>query len=336
MAVKSASNALLQIEAGQTNVAMVALTEGTDLMTYSSAASLWSAASGKEPSIIPNGLVSGGVITPDTTNNKVLISNLTAYIAGSLVTLTSIASQTISRGSSNGYRISSITITSGGAIAIVAGTESTAFSETRGAAGGPPWIPTGSIEIGQIRFTSITAALVQTSEIKQIVGVHQEHYAFPVFNEAYARSGGYAGVTFIAANAKIHSDDSGTTSFGRKVYAQYYTPDFMTLDKVSGFVPPETAFSLSSTPIYGGAVGASSSSLNAGSFTAYLNDGIADSIIALKGSNLWFKFFPDRAATTKYLLCQGKLGITRSFPADNAIQAACTITGSDAALEVKP
>jgi len=48
---------------------------------------------------------------------------------------------------------------------------------------------------------------------------------------------------------------------------------------------------------------------------------------------LWFKFFPDRYASP-YILCQGKLGISRTFPAGDSLQAACTISASEAASEV--
>ena len=37
---------------------------------------------------------------------------------------------------------------------VVAGTATTAFSDTRGASGGPPFIPVGSVEVAQVRLTS--------------------------------------------------------------------------------------------------------------------------------------------------------------------------------------
>jgi hypothetical protein len=48
---------------------------------------------------------------------------------------------------------------------------------------------------------------------------------------------------------------------------------------------------------------------------------------------LWFKFYPDRYKSS-YLLTQGKLGISRTFPAGDNIQAACTISASAAGTEV--
>ena len=99
-------------------------------------------------------------------------------------------------------------------------------------------------------------------------------------------------------------------------------------------MPPETAFSVSSKQIYGTTLGASSSSLSQGSFTAYLNDGISDGLLAGKGQNLWFKFFQNRLNATPYIIAQGILGISRTFPAGDQIAAACTISAEVAAGEV--
>ena len=62
---------------------------------------------------------------------------------------------------------------SSGAYAVVAGTATTAFSETRGASGGPPFIPVGSVEVAQVRFDLITSAPITADEIFAAPGVHQ-------------------------------------------------------------------------------------------------------------------------------------------------------------------
>ena len=85
--------------------------------------------------------------------------------------------------------------------------------------------------------------------------------------------------------------------------------------------------------VYGTTLGATSSTLGQGRFTAYLNNGVADALVTLKNETLWFKFYPDRYASP-YILAQGKLGIARTFPAGDAIQAACTISAASAGIEV--
>lgn len=117
------------------------------------------------------------------------------------------------------------------------------------------------------------------------------------------------------------------------VYASYASPIFAEVALASDFVPPETSHSVTSTQVYGSTIGSSAATLNQGSFVAYLENGVADPLVLLKNSTLWFRFYPDRYASP-YILSQGKLGIARQFPAGDQIQAACTISASAAAVEV--
>lgn len=321
----SAENAQLQYEGGQNAVAMSALTNSGDAITYTSAASLWSQRTGFAAVVRPDGLVSGGAITPTATNNQLAVATLSVNLAG-VVTAVAGASVTITRPATAVAKVNSITVTSAGALAVVAGTDSTtpAFVETRGAAGGPPLIPVGSVEIGQVRVTSNTAAVITAAQVFTVPGLHVERADGPLFDVNYASGS----VVFQSALPLIH-----TGSVPKGVYASYASPIFAAVAKATDFVMPETSYSVSSTQIYGGNIGATTSTLNQGSFTAYLNNGVNDPLVTLKGQNLWFKFFPDRYQSP-YTLCQGKLGIARSFPAGDEIQAACTISAAAAGTEV--
>lgn len=321
---RSADNAILYYEAGQTAHAMAALTDSGDHTTFGSGVDMWSKKDGYTPDVKPNGLATGGILTVNTgTNNSVKCSALTVYIGGVLKSVAANNALTCARGTTNGFRIHSIT-TDGSAITVTSGTESTAFSATRGAAGGPPLIPVGSIEIGQVRLSSTTAAEVTADEIKQVIGDHQERYDYPTFQIDYANGD----VVFDAALPLIH-----VGTLPKAVNASFYEPTFSQVPEVSDFVPPETSHSVSSKQIYGKTLGSSSSSLGQGSFTAYLEDGVTDNILALKNDTLWFKFKPNRLSTA-HLRCQGKLGIKRTFPAGDNITANCTITATDEATEV--
>lgn len=336
----SAENALIQFESAlPTLVDFVALTDEGDHRTFKSAHELWSRQEGKESIVRPNGLATGGVVSPAVSGSDdvVDIASLTCYVAGTLTSVGASADEAITRGVGDGYIINSITVTAGGAIAVLQGTEGTAFSEDRGANGGPPWIPTDSIEIAQVRLTSTTAGPVTASEIFAEPGTHQERFDSPtwdvVTSEVEEQIQKQAGVHFHQALPAIHSDDSGSTTSPKKVYAKYYTPNFVDLTKGVDFKPPETSHSVSSTQIYGMTLGAKSSSLNQGSFTAYVETGIQDTLIKQKNKNLWFRFYPDRYSTP-YILTQGYLGIDRNFPANNPINASCTISSENAAMEV--
>lgn len=323
----NAENAKLQYEGGQTSSPMGALSNSGDAKTFTSNASLWSRRSGYDPVIRPDGLATGGVasVAVSGSDDVVDLSALTAYIGGSLKTVSAQTDLSVTRGAStNTHCITSITVTGAGSVSMVAGTASTAFSETRGAAGGAPYIPVGSIEIGQVRTTSIASAPIQASEIFQVVGLHTERTDFPIYDINY-----YDGeISFAAALPSIHTGDAP-----KGVFASYAEPIFADVAKSSDFVPSENSYSLNSTQIYGTTIGSTSATLNQASFTAYLEDGVTDALVSLKGESLWFRFYPDKFKTAN-ILEQGKLGISRTFPAGDEIQASCTISTASAGIEV--
>jgi hypothetical protein len=342
--MSTAENAKIQYESGQDLVAFVALTDQGDHKDFRSADNFWSGRSGYVPDIKPNGLATGCAIIPaaSATKEAVDVAAGTAYLAGVLTTITADTDVLVVRPAASPaascYKKDSITINSGGSIAVVEGTAGSAFSTTRGAAGGPPFIPTTSIEIGQVWMTSASTAVIASTEIKQVIGTHCERYDYPSWTVKYfnASNGilGYAGIVFDAALPAIHDDSSPWVGAAKKVYAQYYEPAFTDINRAVDFVPPETTHTVSSKQIYGLTLGASSSSLNQGSFTAYLTDGIKDGLLSFKGDNLFFKFFQNRDNSTPYLLQQGILGVSRTFPAGDQIQAACTISAEEEAVEV--
>lgn len=321
----TAESAKLEYEAGQQAVAMAALTDSGDHLTLTSASTLWSGRAGYAPVVRPNGLLTGGALSVSATDDEIDVAALTCNLAG-VVTSVAADTATITRPATNVAKVCSITVNSSGAIAVVAGTDgsTTAFSETRAAAGGPPLIPVGSIEIGQVRVTTSAAAPITDAQVYAVVGLHVERADFPLYNVDYSTGS----VTFLAALPLVH-----TGPVAKAVYASYSTPIFGEVSLAADFVPPETSHSVSSTQIYGTTLGSTSSTLGQGSFTAYLQNGISDGLVALKNATLWFRFYPDRYASS-YLLTQGKLGIARTFPAGDQIQAACTISASAAAVEV--
>lgn len=227
------------------------------------------------------------------------------------------------------HKILSITVNSSGAIAVVAGTEFTSFSSTRGALGGPPWIPTTSIEIGQVKYTGSTAAVVAASEIKDVPNTHTEWSNYPVFDKYPIRVSNqvadYAGITFNAALPQIHSDDAGTTTSGKKVYASYYEPQMAEAPDVENFVPPKNSHSVGSKQVYGRTLGSTSRNLDQGSFTKYSEDGITDNLLKEEDQILLFQFYQDRLKTP-YIVCQGTFGAGYAFPAADLISHACTIS----------
>lgn len=324
----TAENAKLLYEAGRDATAMSALTDSGDHISFTSSATLFSRASGSEPDIRPNGLITGGAVSvaASGSDDVVDVAALTCYLAGVKTSVSADTDVSITRAATDVSKVNSITINSSGAVEVVAGTDGSDanFVETRGAAGGPPYIPETSIEIGQVRTTTSAAAAVTAAQIFQVIGLHQERYDFPVFTIDYAN----AEINFASALGAIHTGD-----VAKKVYGSYSDPIFAEISLASDFVPAETSHSVSSTQIYGSTLGSSSKTLNQSTFTAYLADGVTDDLVKNKNENLWFKFFPDRLKSP-YILTQGKLGVGRTFPAGDNIQAACTISADSESVEV--
>lgn len=324
--MSTAENAKLEYEAGQAATAMSALTNSGDETIFTSAASLWSGKTGAAPVVRPNGLLTGGAVTPASGTNAINVAALTCNLAGVITAVGAAASVAITRPAANVAKVLSVTVTSAGAVAIVPGTDSlsSAFTETRGAAGGPPLIPVGSIEIGQIRLTTSAAAVVATAEVFNVVGTHVERADYPLFTIDYSTGT----VTFLSALPEIH-----TGPLPKGVFASYAAPIFAEVSLASDFTAPETSHSVTSTQIYGTTLGSTSKSLGQGGFTAYLDDGVTDGLVQSKDHLLWFRFYPDRYKSP-YLLTQGKLGVARVFPAGDTIKATCTISATKTATEV--
>lgn len=325
---------IIRYEAGQTPHAFEAMTDSGDRTTFAASFYPISNRAGSEPVLAPYGLLTGGAITPHATDNdKVTVAALTASMAAAAGAdadgVVSVASGpvTITRAvGPDTHAVTSITVASTGALAAVAGTDGTAFSDTRGAAGGPPLIPVGSIEIGQVKTTAAATAAVLASEIVQVAGLSLERSDYPVYALDYATGE----ATFADALPAIH-----TGSVPKKVYIKGSTPLFAPIPQTSDWVPAEATYSINSTDTYDGPVGSASSSLGQASFTAILKDGITDALVALKGQTLWFEFRPDRDKTVPKQLTQGIFGMSRTFPAGGgSFSANCTVTPSVASVDV--
>jgi len=337
----NAENAKIQLEQGQELVAFAAMTDSGDHQTFIPTAGdkVFSGKSGKAPDVRPDGIVSGrnlGSVAASGSNDVVDVAAFTAYSGGTLHTVAADTDVSLTRAvATDTHVINSVTMTDQGVIAVVAGTDSTAFSEVRGAAGGPPLIPVGSVELFQVRMTSNVAAAITADEIYQVTGQHSERWDFPAFEVENVGKGEAAEVAaernahvkMAAALPVIH-----TGNVPKQVAVQYYTPIFADLGKTLDFTAVEKSHSVSSSQFYGGSIASSSESLGQGGFTVLLNDGVTDGIVADKNQVLTVKHFPDRNKGA-YSLTQGKLGLARSWPVSDQIKASVTISAENETVE---
>lgn len=326
---------IIRYEAGQTPYPFEAMTDSGDAATFSASFQPISNAAGSEPVVAPYGLLTGGAVTPHTDPNKVAVAALTASMtaatgadASGMVAVAA-APVTITRPATNLARVSSITVDATGTLVAVAGADGagTTFSEVRGAAGGPPFIPVGSVEIAQVRTATSAAGAITPGQIYAVPGLHTERSDYPVYSLDYAT----AEVVFATGLPLIH-----TGGLPKKVYLRGSTPLFSAIANTSDWVPAESTYSINSTSTYDGPVGSASSSLGQASFTAVLRDGITDAVIAMKGKEIWFEFRPDRDKTFPKQLTQGIFGVSRTFPAGGGnFSAACTVTPRTESVDVR-
>jgi hypothetical protein len=321
----STDNALLEFEGGQNAFPMTALTNDSgDAQLFESGEELWSQAAGFAPVVRPDGVITGAACTPASGNDAVAVAAFTAFVSGQELAVAAEASVAVTRASTSTHMINSIVCDSAGDVTAVAGTEGSSFVETRGAAGGPPLIPVGSIELGQVRLSSDTAGPVAQGEIFQLVNRHQESARFPIPTIDYINGA----VEFSSALPKIH-----TGNIPKGVFASFATPEFIEAFDAYDFVPSEVGYSSSSKTTYTRVKNTTSRSLNNATFSVDLTDGISDTIARVQGQNLYFRFYPDKTKP-QHFIEQGLLGIARTFPAGGAIVASCTINVDEKGKEV--
>ena len=328
----TSSKAKISIETGRTLTSYAKATDGGDHKVWY-AGTLWSGYSDDDtdysPSVRPDGMVSGrNVLSVHATVNQLTIAAFTAYSKGTEHTVTA-ATATVTRATGGKSLVHSVTMNSAGAIVVVEGTIGTtaAFVETRDAAGGPPYIPVASVEIGQVRLTANTAAVITAAQIFQVVGTHAERFDYPTWDEFNVGKGILAMTSkeknsHIKLTTALDADHTGGTYKG--VYIQYYSPVFAELSKTMDFKPCENTPSVSSTQYYNGSIGSASRSLGAGGFTALMTDNISDALINEQDKTITVKYWPDRNKNP-YVLTQGEIGIARTFPVSDQNRVVATI-----------
>lgn len=339
----TSKSAKVEFELGQQAIAFTAMTDGGDHMVHSLASALvYSGQGGYEPNIRPNGIVTGrNLLSTNATVEVVTVGAFTAYSKGVLRTV-SATTATVVRASTDVSKICSVCMDEDGVIEVVEGTDGTdaTFSETRGAAGGPPSIPADSVELGQVRMTSNVSAVIDSDEIFQVVGNHTERFDYPVWNENNTGDGDDAEtpaqknayIKFSSALSLVHGSTPGSAATAyKKVYAKVYTPIYAEQSRAFDFVPAETSHSVSSQQVYNDTVGSVSSSLGQSSFSALMTDNVTDALLQQKNKVVTVRHYPDRNKSA-YTLTQGTLGVSRTFPAGSENQVACTLSCSKATV----
>jgi hypothetical protein len=329
---RTASNAKIQYESGQAKVEYALMTDSGDHQTYNPSGLLISDRDGFQATVRPNGIVTGAdIISPASGNDKVQTKAFTCYIAGALISVSADTDIAVTRATTDTHVINSIIVDAAGAVTAVKGAEGTSFISTRGGNGGPPLIDPAKVEIGQVKTSSQTPAPVTAAEIFQEVEAgYQERYDYPLWEINRIGNGNQADSdaetnAYVKFNAALPATHTGPIT--KRVYIEYYTPTFATIQEAEEFKPAEESPSSSSKSIYRKAIASVSRSLNSASFKIYLDDGITDALKKLDGENLMFRFYPDQNRAA-YSITQGVFGFATAFPASENINATVTIAAA--------
>jgi len=291
--------------------------------TFSGTLKLFSLKKGQAPVVRPDGARSGFAITPGISgsNNKIDVAAGAAFVGGVDLAVNASADLSVTRTPAGGVnQITSIIVDNAGVISAVAGTEGTGFVATRGAAGGPPYIPVDKIELGQVKLTSNTDAPVLASEIDQNV---MERYDIPSFVTVPEE----AAIRMLTALDKRHTAD-----VTKGIWAKHYEPVFNDIPEASNWKPVDQKADSKSGRTYDGVFSIGSKGLGEGSFEVMLKGENGEILSSVVNDTRWFRFYPDKFRTDHHLVC-GDLTYDREYPPDNVMKASCKINGVVATIE---
>ncbi len=227
----SGTNFLLKVESGFTVKPYEAMADTGNHQLFSCTGTRFSLCESDEagidrrPAVTPDGVMNGCFVAPAISGmaNAIDLSAGTLLIGGARINIAGSAGVAFARPATGFCRTVSITLTNLGAVAVVAGVDGTAFSITRGAAGGPPWIPVGSIEASTVRLTATAGPLGETDISFAPEYSHAPEYTLLPYS---------ASVRFSAPLAAIH-----TGAVPRAVWATWSEPVMAVMDAIH-FRPP--------------------------------------------------------------------------------------------------
>jgi len=343
MGRKTGEEVKVEIEIGTTFYSMGALstvsTPEEDVgKIWTTSATYISDQKNLQPIVRIDGVISGLVISPTSNYNEVVVSPGSAYIKGTKVTLASAtAASNIPRPLVSGnVLITAITIDANGSINQRDGTEGSAGG-SRGAAGGPPFIPIDEVLVGYVNATYYagSASGAQAVASSEVDNESKERTFVPSYKVLYHDGEGdrdnatNAGAIELAtALTKTHAQTAdGPGTHYRNVYASYNAASFEELGEVMDLSFDESVEVITSRA-YGDKADRKRETVPSwtGSFSVYV-DRVQDVMNYVKNSTRWMKFYPDDDET-EHWVARGILSVSRTFPVSDNMTASVSIEGS--------
>ena len=284
----------------------------------------WSSSRELEVVVMPNGVVTGGNVTPGTANDTVDVAELNVWLNGVQMTISASAAEAVTRGSVNGFIRNAITIDSLAAVTVIAGTESTAFSDVIGAVGGPPYIPADSILIAIVSLTNTTAGAVLSTEISQSRGRNLELALYPTWDISH-----HEGVVrFSSPLPTIHTGD-----IPKPVYASYASVkilgSFTKLLFTDNAKVPETTYAGTKVMYHDNKrLTDVAEELTDCTFDMTFKDsaGIGSNLANVKGDKLYLLIYPDQFKPPRFLCPPAIVSFERDAIAASVSNLKVTVT----------
>lgn len=337
---KTGENAKIEVEVGTTFYAMQELTSVSSPAAdvnkkFDTGATFLSDQKKLQPVVRLDGVVSGFNITPGSGNNEVDVAAGKVYIAGQLISVTADTVTDLYRPTVLGnVRVNAIVVDAAGTMSRVEGTEGTS-SSTRGAAGGPPFLPVDKILLGYINMVyydgSASGLTVVTTD--EIDSESKERTILPSYNIQYYDGSGdnptYGGcVDFASALPDIHAaTPAGPGTACRKVYASFYEPVFEQIPDAKDFSFDEEVGTVSSKAYQDAAEEMSTTTPSwSGSGEVYFS-AVDDILQLVKNSKRWIKYYPD-ADEVDHWAGRAIIKVSRSLPLEENFSASLTLDGS--------
>jgi len=336
MGRKTGANASVQVELGSVSYPMAALTSVSSPAAdvnkkFLTQAEYLSDLAALQPEVRLDGVRSGLVITPGSGYNEVDISAGEVDLKGNRISVSADTVSNLTRPTTVGQiLVSAITVNASGAFTARPCTAGVATT-TRGAAGGPPFLPVDEVLVGYVALTYYDGSASGEKVITagEIDSYSKEYAAIPSAKINYYDEDQEVG-TIEMANAlpMIHAATAaGPGTAVRNVYASYYEPQFEEVPDAKDFSFDEAVSTYKSKAYKDAseetAVGTPSWS---GSFDAYWTR-VEDILNLVKGSKRWIKHFPD-SGLADHWAGRAVLKVSRQSPVDDNLMATVTLEGS--------
>jgi len=290
-----------------------------------------------QPQVRLDGVITGFVITPGSSNNQVQVSAGELYLAGVSISVTAVDVDDIIRPLVSGQvRVTALTVDSSGNINKTRGTEGST-SATRGAAGGPPFLPINEILIGYITasYYQGSASGATTITTAEINSESKERSFIPSAKIIYhdGDSNNYAGenvgvVELGTVLPLIHAAVvAGPGTNRRRVYAQYHDAEFEEIPDSKDYSFNDDIGTVKSKAYQDLAEETSlTTPMWSGAGSNYWED-IDDLLELIKNTKRWVKFYPDKDETA-HKSGRAVIKVSKTMPLEDTMSASITLEGS--------